>query len=635
MKQEKEQLEKIKTEIFPTATEACRVVAAEMAAMIRKRQAKKKTVVFGLATGSTPVGLYRELIRLHREEGLSFANVITFNLDEYYPINPENSQSYLYFMKEQLFDSIDIMEENIHIPDGTLHRTEVFAACQAYEEKIRECGGIDLQILGIGRTGHIGFNEPGSSRESRTRMVTLDSLTRQDAAQDFLGEANVPRYAITMGVATILEARKVVLMAWGEGKAEIVQKAVEKPVSDHISASFLQEHPDARFFIDNAAAGELTQRKLPWRVTLCNWTPELSRRAVVWLSAQVGKPVLKLLDGEYNENGMGDLVTEQGPAYHLNIRIFNELQHTITGWPGGKPNADDTNRPERASPFPKTVIVFSPEPHEDVRLMGGTIRRLIDQGHKVHVAYMTSGSLAVSDEDARRFAGFLIDAHEVTDEWGEPQTSFAQKVLQALAQTRGDSNLSPEVRKIKATIRRGEARAACRLCGITPDNITFLDLPFYERGRLRNFNLTKEDVAQVTAFIDSRKPHQIYSTGALEDPSSANRLCFEAMERALGTLKGSDWLNACYVWLYRGGHQEWSIDEIDMTVPLSPDELAVKVRAIYKHQSQKSQVPGQDENLRESWQLAESRNRATAKHYDALGLAEYEALEAFKRWTEL
>ncbi len=632
MRTEQEQLEKIKTQILPSAHDGCCLVAREMADLIRQRQADGKNAVLGLATGSTPLRLYRELIRLHREEGLSFRNVVTFNLDEYYPIEPSHKESYFRFMNEQLFEHIDIDPANVHIPSGTVRRKDVYASCQEYEQRIRDAGGIDIQILGIGRSGHIGFNEPGSSRDSRTRMITLDRITRQDAAKNFLGEANVPNYAITMGVATILEARRIFLMAWGEGKAEVVQKAVEGPVTSAVSASFLQEHPDATMLLDEAAAGELTRIKRPWLVGTCDWTPALARRAVVWLSQHIEKPVLKLVDEDYNENGMADLVTGQGPAYQINIRIFNELQHTITGWPGGKPNADDTHRPERADPFPKRVIVFSGEPHDDVHFMGGTLHRLINQGHEVHVAYLTSGSLAVPHDDARKFAQFLRDVREVAGAAPAAGIQLADDVLSFLESGDTDAVEAPEVRKIKAIIRHCEARAALRICGVNPANIHFLDLPFYEKGRSRNFQPGEEDVDEIAKLIGRIQPHQIYAAGDLSDPSSSDRLAFETMESAFQRFKAEPWAAHCYFWLYRSSTREWDIDQIDMAVPLSPDELFLKTKAIYKHESQRSQIPGSDQAIRESWQRAESRNRTTAHLYDRFGLPEYEAIEAFRRW---
>lgn len=632
MKSEHEQLEKIRTAIHPNALDASREIAREIAALIRERAKEKRTAVLGLATGSTPIRLYRELIRMHREEDLSFANVVTFNLDEYFPISPDHKESYFRFMHNRLFNHIDIPPENVNIPSGTVERREVFASCQAYEQKIRDAGGIDIQILGIGRSGHIGFNEPGSTRDSRTRLITLDRITRQDAARDFLGEANVPRYAITMGVATILDARRLILMAWGEGKAEMVRNAVEGPVTSAVSASFLQEHPDARFILDEAAAGELTRVKRPWLVGACDWTPEMTRRSVVWLGRHLEKSVLKLVDEDYNEHGMGDLATEKGPAYNINIRIFNELQHTITGWPGGKPNADDTHRPERAAPFPKRAIVFSPEPHDDVHFMGGTLHRLIKQGHDVHVVYQTSGNLTVPHEEARKFAEFLLDSGAFVHSKDAGEQSFARDVLACL---QGDDDARAEtedVRKVKSIVRRCEARAALRVCGVAADRIHFLDLPFYERGSNRDFALETADVDLTADLIDRIKPHQIYAPGDLSDPNSAARLAFEAMETALRRLAGKKWFADCRVWLYRASRREWDIDQIDMAVPLSPDELFVKTKAIYKHQSQKSQVPGDDRSGRESWQLAERRNRDTADIYDGLGLAEYEAIEAFRKW---
>ncbi len=632
MKTEHEQLEKTKTRLFANAHEASIQVAGEIADLIRQRQAENKPAVLGLATGSTPLRLYGELIRLHRGEGLSFENVITFNLDEYYPISPDHKESYYQFMHRRLFQHIDVPPENINIPDGTVERKDVYASCQAYEERIRAAGGIDIQILGIGRSGHIGFNEPGSSKDSRTPLITLDRITRQDAARDFMGEANVPRYAITMGVATILEARRIVLMAWGEGKAEMVQKAVEGQVTSTVSASFLQEHANAEFFLDGAAAGELTRVKRPWLVGGCDWSDELRRRAVVWLSGHIGKPVLKLVEEDYNEHGMGDLSSAQGPAYQINIKIFNEIQHTITGWPGGKPNADDTHRPERAAPFPKRVVIFSPEPHDDVFFMGGTLHRLINQGHEVHVAYQTSGNLGVPHEEARKFAEFLLDGQTLLDGLAESGADFARRVIAALESGDNAGDEPKEVRKVKSIVRRAEARAALRIYGVPVDHIHFLDLPFYERGQSRAFQLTGEDTAAVQALIKGIQPHQIYAAGDLSDPNSHQRLAFEAMEGALEKLRGEAWTKDCHVWLYRAARREWDIGEIDMAVPLSPDELFTKTTAVYKHQSQKSQVPAREEGLRESWQIAESRNRATARAYDQLGLAEYEAIEAFRRW---
>lgn len=633
-KTELEQKEKIPVGIFTSASEACREVANEIGALIRKKDKAGETTVLGLATGSTPVGVYQELIRLHKEEGLSFGNVITFNLDEYFPIEPEHRESYYRFMQEQLFQHIDIPPENIHIPQGNVARHETFESCRRYEQKMQKAGGIDIQILGIGRTGHIGFNEPGSTRDSRTRLITLDRLTRRDAARDFLGESNVPRHAITMGVGTIMEARKVILMAWGEGKARIIARAVEGPVSDSVPATFLQEHSDTRFYIDDAASGELTRVKYPWLVGPVEWSPELTRRAVVWLAQKLDKPVLKLVDSEYSENGMADLLTHAGPAYNLNIRIFNELQHTITGWPGGKPDSDDTHRPERAKPFPKRTIIFSPEPQDDVMFMGGTLHRLVTHGHSVEVVYQTSGNLAVPDEDALKFAEFITDSAESNQAETGKLAEFANRVRQSLEKKGPFSDDPEEVRLIKAMIRRGEARAACRMCGVESERIHFLDLPFYEKGRYRQFSPSTDDIDSVAVLLEKIKPQQIYITGSLAEPSSIQAICFEIVRQAVNRFQDSEWTEDCYIWLYRGAQKEWEADEIEMAVPLSPDELAVKIKAIYQHESQRSQISNDEEIPGEAWQLAEVRNRKTANLYDNLGLAEYEAIEAFKRWNQ-
>jgi glucosamine-6-phosphate deaminase len=604
-------------------------LAAEIATLIRTNDAAGRPTVLGLATGSSPVRLYRQLVRLHRESGLSFKNVITFNLDEYYGLPRTHPESYWRFMHEQLFDHIDIPAANVNVPDGTVPRPEVFAWCRSYEQKIRDAGGIDLQILGIGRTGHIGFNEPGSGRDSRTRLVTLDALTRGDAARDFQGEAHVPRHAITMGVGTILEARRIALLAWGEGKARVVAEAVEKTPSDALPASFLQAHSAVRFLIDTAAASRLTRAQHPWLVGSITWTPTVTRRAVVWLAQTVGKPVLKLLDEHYREHGMADLLTEQGPAYGLNIRIFNELQHTITGWPGGKPDADDRHRPERASPHPKRVVIFSPEPSDDVLGMGGTLRRLVEQGHEVSVVYQTSGCLAVPDEEAAMANDLVLELSQSAGGKKNPDAALAHEVRRQL-ETKAAFD-SAEVRRLKALIRRSEARAALRVSGVDPTRAHFLDLPFYEQGRYRQFRIGEADVKIVAELLGRVRPHQIFATGRLDDPSSVAAICFEIIRRALASLAGEAWLADCRIWLYCGADKAWDIAEIGMAVPLSPDELATKIRAIYHHKSQRSQTPVES-GQNEAWQQADHRNRETARLYDRLGLAEYEAIEAFQRY---
>lgn len=626
------QFERIPVVTFDNNLAASKAVAAEIAALIRQRAEMGRFAVLGLATGSTPTRLYAELVRLHKKEGLSFKNVITFNLDEYFPMQPDALQSYVRFMNEQLFDHVDIDRANVHIPDGTLQRDNVYAFCQDYERKIDEAGGIDIQILGIGRTGHIGFNEPGSTKDSKTRMVTLDILTRRDASGDFFGEENVPRRAITMGVGTIHKAKKVYLMAWGEGKADIIRKTVEGPISDYVPATFLQEHANTVFVLDDAAASDLTRVKTPWLVDSCAWDNYMTRRAVVWLCQKVDKAILKLTDEDYNENGLGELVTEHGPSYSINIRIFNEMQRTITGWPGGKPNADDKNRPERRDPFPKRVIIFSPHPDDDVISMGGTFMRLVDQGHKVHVAYQTSGNIAVFDEDAMRYAEFVSDyASKFTaSDFGALRLFDDVRAFLKNKKT-GDVD-SPEVRAIKGLIRRGEAKAGCRYMGIPDEQMHFLDMPFYETGRVKKAPLGEADIQILMDLIRKVQPHQIYAAGDLADPHGTHRVCLDAIMEAVRRLKHEAFMNECWVWLYRGAWHEWELEKIEMAVPISPVELLRKRRAIFKHQSQKDNVMFQGSDKREFWERAEHRNRETAHLYNQLGLAEYEAMEAFVRW---
>ena len=630
---EREQRERIRTVIHANADAAAAVVAGEMAALIRGNAAAGRRTVLGLPTGSTPVRLYRQLIRLHREEGLSFRSVVTFNLDEYHGLPRGHSESYWRFMREQLFDQIDMLPANAHVPDGTVQRADVYAWCRGYEAAIREAGGIDLQILGIGRTGHIGFNEPGSGRESPTRLVTLDALTRRDAARDFRGEANVPRHAVTMGVGTILGARRIALLAWGDAKARVIAEAVEGPPSEALPASFLQGHPSVAFHLDGPAASALTRVCHPWLVGPVEWDPPTTRRAIVWLSQQLKKPVLKLLDEDYSEHGMADLLTEQGPAYGLNIRIFNELQHTITGWPGGKPRADDAHRPERALPHPKRVLIFSPEPLDDVLGMGGTLRRLVDQGHEVTVVYQTSGNLGVPDEEVAAAADLLLEVSRI--EGGmSPGAAFAQKVRRQL-ESKGEFDPdTPEIRRLKSTVRRGEARASLRACGLEAGRVRFLDLPFYEKGKYRQFQIEDGDVAAVAAVLREARPHQVFATGSSTDPSSLPAVCFEILSRALAATEGEAWRSDCRVWLYRGLERPCEPSEVEMAVPLSPSELEQKLQAIFHHKSQRSQQPTSGVRQDESWQRAGHHNRAVAQAYDGLGLAQYEAIETFQRWRE-
>lgn len=626
------QRERIATQIFESSSEASLQVAAEIALLIRSKAAAGEMCVLGLATGSTPVTVYNELVRLHRQDGLSFKNVVTFNLDEYFPMKPNTLQSYVRFMNEHLFDHIDILKENVHIPDGTVERSQVAAFCAAYERKIQEFGGLDLQILGIGRTGHIGFNEPGSGQNSRTRLVSLDQMTVMDAASDFFDEENVPRKAITMGVGTIMEARRIILMAWGEGKARIIREAVEGAVRDSVPATYLQNHPNANIVVDRAAAAELTREKTPWLVRECDWKDEyLLKRAVIWLAQFEKKPILKLTARDYTENGMADLITEHDTAYNINIKVFNEIRHTITGWPGGKPNSLDQNRPEQNPVFPKRVIIFSPHPDDDVISMGGTFIRLADQGHEVHVAYQTSGNIAVFDEDVVRFADFANDFHDIFGLDKTVTQTLFEAMKQKLALKKAGEVDPPEVQKLKGLIRRGEAKAGCRYVSesVQPH---FLDMPFYETGTVKKKPISQADIDIIKDLLREVRPHQIYAAGDLSDPHGTHRVCLDAIFKAVQELKHESWMRECSIWLYRGAWHEWEIENIDMAVPLSPDELMRKRRAIFKHQSQKDRplFPGNDS--REFWQRAEERNRNTAKTYDELGLQEYEAIEAFKRW---
>lgn len=625
--------EKIPTRIFQSASDASKAVAKEIADLILQRQKEGKNAILGLATGSSPKTVYAELIRMHKEEGLSFKNVVSFNLDEYYPMQPDAIQSYWRFMREQLFDHVDIPDGNYHIPDGTVSPQMLAQHCEEYEKMIEDAGGLDFQLLGIGGNGHIGFNEPGSHENSRTRLMMLDHSTRAAAKADFGGElTKVPKKAITMGVSKILSAKRVVLLAWGERKAPKIADAVEGVVSEHNPASYLQQHPNALFVVDEAAASELIRMKSPWQVEDVEWTAQMTKKAVTSLSLTLQKPVLKLTNKDYNDNGLSDLLALHGRAYDINIEIFNQLQHTITGWPGGKPDADDTHRPERALPAKKRCIIFSPHPDDDIISMGGTFQRLVDQGHDVHVAYQTSGNIAVADEEAHRFLEFVIDYNEKFGVESEKTLENYKKAIDFL-ENKKDSELdSPEVRNVKGLIRRGEAKATCRFVGIPPENVHFLDMPFYETGQVQKKPLGSKDVEIVANLIEELKPHQIYAAGDLADPHGTHKVCLDAIFAALKKLKPQNFMKDCWVWLYRGAWAEWDIHEIQMAVPMSPDQVLEKRMGIFKHQSQKDGVVFQGTDSREFWQRAEERNSGTAQLYNLLGLAEYEAMEAFVRY---
>ena len=628
-----DRFEKVPVQVYEKPSEAVKAVAQEIAALIRENAAKSEKCVLGLATGSSPVKLYEELVRMHREEGLSFKNVVTFNLDEYMPMPKDSVHSYHYFMHHHLFDHIDIDPENIHIPDGTLKGEEVEAFCKNYEKAIENAGGIDLQILGIGRTGHIGFNEPGSLMSSRTRMVYLDDLTIKDAAGDFGGRDKVPTRAITMGVGTIMKARRVILMAWGEKKAPIVKAAVEGSMSDAIPATFLQLHPNVEFFIDESAAEELTRANLPGLVSKVEWNDKLIRKAVIWLCQKVHKPILKVENKDYIENGMTDLIKTFGSANKVNIQVFNDLQHTITGWPGGKPNADDSTRPERALPYPKRVLIFSPHPDDDVISMGGTFARLVEQGHEVHVAYQTSGSIAVLDEYLYQQMDIACAFANLTGKDATFMDEAFQQIKQDIASQATNEAEPTNLLKYKAALRRAEARAADRYLGVPEERVHFLNLPFYETGTVKKNPLGQEDVDIIVKLLREVKPHQIYAAGDLADPHGTHGVCLDALMRAYNVVDGDDWFQECNTWWYRGAWMEWEIEKVDMAVPISPAELSIKRKAIYKHGSQNNGPAFPGDDPREFWQRAEDRNRNTADIYNQLGMAEYEAMEVFAKYV--
>ncbi|MEY3422946.1 MAG: hypothetical protein RIR48_3275, partial [Bacteroidota bacterium] len=577
--------EKIPIKLWDSPDEGAIQIARYIALCIRQKQQENENIVLGLATGSSPIKIYNELVRLHREEGLSFYNVVTFNLDEYYPMKPDANQSYVKFMNEYLFNHIDINPSNIHIPNGDLPIEYVENFCAEYEKKIDSLGGLDIQILGIGRTGHIGFNEPGSWLSSKTRLVKLDHLTRVDAVKDFGKEENVPYRAITMGINTILKAKQIFIMAWGSHKAHIVQQAIEGDITEMIPATYLQNHNNVKFYLDAAAAAELTKVKTPWLAGICNWDDKLIAKAVIWLSLKLKKPLLKLTDEDYINNGLSELIAEYNSTYTLNIKIFNKLQHTITGWPGGKPNADDSNRPERANPAKKRVIIFSPHPDDDVISMGGTFMRLVEQGHEVHVAYQVSGNIAVHDIDAWRYAEFLGDFAKAIGIDNPELYKVVQKISKFIDKKDANESDIKELRILKGIIRREEARSGAMFCGLPEKNIHFLDMPFYETGGVRKNKLSNADYDIIINLLNEVKPHQVYAAGDLADPHGTHRVCLDAIFEAFDRTKEQKWWKDCYLWLYRGAWHEWPIDEIEMAVPISPAELMRKRKAIFMHQS--------------------------------------------------
>ena len=625
-------MEKIKTTIFETAAEGAANIALEMASLIRSNDAEGRPTVISIATGRSTTDIMSELVRLHKEEGLSFSNVVFFTMFEFYPLK-DNEQACYGQLCRQLFDHIDIKPENIHRIDGTMPKEEVLAACRRIEQEIEEAGGLDFALLGTGRKGNIAFNEPGTQNNSITRLVLLDNNSREDSKAVFGTTEQVPISSITLGLGTIFKAKRLVLCAWGEHKAEQIRLAVEQPQDNSCPASILQLHNNAEVKVDLSAAGQLTRIHQPWLVTSCEWDNQLTRRAIVWLCQQTGKPILKLTNKDYNDFGLSELITEYGSAYNCNIKIFNDLQHTITGWPGGKPNADDSNRPERAKPFPKDILIFSPHPDDDVISMGGTFSRLINQGHNVHIAYETSGCIAVCDDEVIRFMDFIKGFNLLHPTGSEVINDKYSEYIRFLSKEKVGDMDTREILDLKALIRRGEATAACRHMGLPLDHIHFLNLPFYETGTIKKGDLSQKDIDIVKRLLLEIKPQEMFVAGDLADPHGTHKVCLDAVLAAIDELKDSEpWLHECRIWMYRGAWMEWEVDLIEMAVPMSPEELRFKRNTILKHQSQMESAPfmGNDERL--FWQRAEDRNHATAELYAQLGLANYEAIEAFVQY---
>ena len=622
---EEQRFEKLHNVVFNSPEQASKIVAAEIAALIKEKNSKAEKCVLGLSTGSSPISVYKELVRLHKNEGLTFRNVVTFNLDEYSDINKDDINSYHFYMYENLFNKIDILEGNINIPKSNLNKKSMRSYCAKYEKKIIDLGGIDLQLLGIGRTGHIGFNEPGSHINSQTRFVSLDHITRSDAARAFNGIENVPETAITMGIKTILDAKRILLLAWGINKSEIIQKTIEGEVSSILPATYLQNHNNSSIIIDNEAASFMTRINTPWLIKSCEWDELLKLKAISWLCKKTNKSILKLTEEDYNRNGMSELLAIEGNYYDLNIKMFNHFQNKITGWPGGKPNSDDSKRPERSEPSKKNCLIFSPHPDDDVISMGGTFDRLVTQGHEVHVAYQTSGNLAVSDEDALKFIEVISDLKEDT------QKKYNQ-LKKEIINKDSSSIDSPQLRQLKGFIRKRESLAATRFIGIPDKNVHFLNLPFYETGMARKLSPTDSDRKILNSLIEKIKPHQIYAAGDLADPHGTHRICLNLIYDSIEELKSKSFMKNCWVWLYRGAWQEWEVHEIDMAVPMSPEQVLKKRKSIFMHQSQKDGAMFVGDDTREFWIRAEDRNKKSAETYKKMGLADYQAMEFFKRY---
>ena len=620
---EETRFEKIHSVIFDDSKNGSLAIAKEISDLIRNKQKQNKNCVLGLATGSSPISLYQELVRMHKQDGLSFKNVICFNLDEYYPMSSNDVNSYHHFMNVHLFDHIDIKKDNVNIPKGIIKKEKINNYCSEYEKKIDKEGGIDFQLLGIGRTGHIGFNEPGSNYDSVTRLVHLDYLTRNDARKSFNGIENVPTTAITMGIKTIRKSKRIVLMAWGNNKSYVVQKAIEGDIDSNISASYLQNHKNVTFVLDNAASDNLTRIKSPWRTRSCKWSEELKAKAVAWLCDRTNKSILNLTESDYNENNLSELLLEKS-YYDLNLDFYKRIHRSITGWPGGKPNSDDKFRPERSKPKKKRILIFSPHPDDDVISMGGTFDRLVSQNHEVHVAYQTSGNIAVNNSDVLKYL-------EVFNTTFCDDKNKNEKFIQLLKNNNEIIN-DPRIREIASIIREKESLASTRFIGIPDNHVHFLKLPFYETGTIKKNIPAISDKKIISKIISEIKPHQIYAAGDLADPHGTHKVCLDILFDSLKDLKGKPFMKDCWVWLYRGAWHEWPIHEIDMAVPMSPFQVLRKRKAIFFHQTQKDNVMFQGDDNREFWVRTEDRNRAIAKKFRDIGMSDYTAIETFKRY---
>ena len=618
--------EKLPVSIFKEQEDASKMIVDDIIITANKKINEGKKCVLALAASSACIPVYEDLVKAYENGRLSFKDIEIFSIDEYYPLERNELQTHYRFLKEYIFDLTDIPQENIHCLESS-KMDDVAAYCNRYEEQIKLSGGIDILI-----TSGMGSNEPGSPYNSRTRLITMNHTTRVSAASDFFGVEYVPYHAITMGIGTILEAEKIYWLAWGEGKAGSIKTLVEGPVTDLNPASYLQQHNNVNVIVDDAASVNLTRIDTPWLTGKCEWTDYMIRKSVFWLCKKLEKPILKLTDRDYNDNGMSDLVTEHGPASNINIKVFNDLQHTISGWPGGKPNADDSTRPERAKPFPKRVIVFSPHPDDDVISMGGTVARLSTHGHELHIAYQVSGNIAVFDHDVIKYMDFVRESAKIYGfDYNEANERY-NRVIEELKHKRPGEADPMDVREIKGSIRRGEAKSACRYLGIPEERVHFLEMPFYETGGVKKKPLSREDIDIIKNLLQEVKPHQIFAAGDLSDPHGTHRVCFQAIIQACEELRGEEWFKDCRVWMYRGAWQEWDVAEAEMAVPLSPEEVEIKREAIFRHQSQKDRplFPGSDK--REFWQRAEERNHNTAVLYDKLGMAEYQAIELFVKY---